>query len=320
MKLPILSFLLFFGGADADTGSFATLSSNLKMRGGSGGVIGKATACDSAGFPNKPAWGWNKASPKTSLDKLTPSRSWNANPLMLNLVEMIHYAPGIPAFIFAYKVVKNSDFWLAKFDGDSMRLFLFVLTQVLSFLGGLPGFVMHTYEGWQVSPFLNPLCDKEMLVVSDKNNQWLREVAYKFIFIMQYVGLSSLALAVLGPGFLGGHFYKLFWIGLGIAYLGNQTWKMTFTLFGQSTFPLAYCVFIPFVLGASINLYAWNKLAGSTVGLIKAVFPGVLIAFGGAYEGLIAETTFYQYNHFLAVLCFFVGILMQLNTLETLMK
>ena len=317
MHLSILS-LCFLCWASAAARPFVALST-LNIRGG--GIIGRATPCDSEGFPHKPAWGWSKAPPKTSLATLTPARSWNANPIMLNLVDMIHYAPGIPAFIFAYKVVANSNFWLAKFDGDSMRLFLFIITQVLSFLGGLPGFVMHTYEGWQVSPFLNPLCDKEELVVSDKNNEWLREVAYKFIFIMQYVGLTTLALAVLGPDFLGGHFYLLFfWIGLGISYLGNQAWKMTFTLFGQSTFPLAFCVFIPFVLGATVNLYAWNKLAGDTVGLFKAVFPGLLIAFGGAYEGLVAETTFYQYNHFLAVLYFFIGIFMQLDTLEKLMN
>ncbi|KAL3934071.1 MAG: hypothetical protein SGBAC_010130 [Bacillariaceae sp.] len=289
-----------------------------------GGIIGPATECDGEGFPSKPAWGWNKAPPKTSLATLSPSRTWNANSLMLNLVEMIHYAPGIPAFIFAYKVVANSDFWLKKFDGDSMRLYLFVITQVLSFCGGLPGFVMHTYEGWQVSPFLNPLCDKELLKVQEKNNQWLREVAYKFIFIMQYVGLATLAMAVYGPDGpdflpLHGQLYKLFFVGLAVAYLGNQSNKMTFTLWGQSTFPLAWSVFIPFVSGALLNWFAWNKLAGETVGVVKAVGPGILIALGGAYEGLVAETRFYQYDHFLAVLAFFVGIFMQLDTLGKLM-
>jgi hypothetical protein len=45
--------------------------------------------------------------------------------------------------------------------------------------------MMHTYEGWQVAPFDSPLrgqSEDTNVVVSDKNNQWLRIVAYFFIF------------------------------------------------------------------------------------------------------------------------------------------
>jgi hypothetical protein len=70
---------------------------------------------------------------------------------------------------------------------------------------------------------------------------------------MQYVGLSTLAMAVLGPSFLGGFFYPLFFVRLAVAaYLGKQADKMTFRMWDQSTFPLTWCVFVPFVIGALV--------------------------------------------------------------------
>ena len=57
-------------------------------------------------------------------------------------------------------------------------------------------------EGWQVAPFRNPLvAEQEAEVqVADFNNEWLREVAYKLIFVMQYISLQMFSVGVFGLG------------------------------------------------------------------------------------------------------------------------
>ena len=149
----------------------------------------------SIGFPSNPSWGWNKAAPKASLNDINMAHT--ANTFMLNLVEFVHWAPLIPAFLMAQSVLNNSDKWTNYFDDDKQRTLFFLLSPIIAFFGGLPGIMMHTYEGWQVAPFDSPLrgqLENTNVIVSDKNNQWLRIVAYFFIFNMQYIGLQYIAI------------------------------------------------------------------------------------------------------------------------------
>jgi hypothetical protein len=85
----------------------------------------------------------------------------------------------------AQSILYNSEYWTLYFNNDKQRTLLFLLSPVIAFFGGLPGIMMHTYEGWQVAPFDSPLrgdLENTNVIVSDKNNQWLRIVAYFFIF------------------------------------------------------------------------------------------------------------------------------------------
>ena len=277
----------------------------------------------SIGFPSNPSWGWNKASPKKSLYDIGMAHT--ASTFMLNLVELVHWAPIIPAFMMAQSVLSNSDKWTNYFDNDSNRTLLFLLSPIIAFFGGLPGIMMHTYEGWQVAPFDSPLrgeLENTNVVVSDKNNQWLRIVAYFFIFNMQYIGLQAFSYAVLGPRSFGGYLKFLSVMGFFVGYLGNQDYKATFYFkwkqtTGGSTFPLAWTTLIPFMLSASLNIYAFSDLG-------TLVFPGrftivnslaspILIALGGAIEGLFAETVFDQKIHAFAVILFNAGFWLELN-------
>jgi hypothetical protein len=156
----------------------------------------------SKGFPSTPSWGWNKAFPKKSLYDIGMDHT--ANSFMLNFVELVHWAPIIPAFLMAQTILQYNDLWTNYFDNDQQRTLFFLLSPIIAFFGGLPGIMMHTYEGWQVAPFDSPLRGKEEdnnVIVSHKNNQWLRIVAYFFIFNMQYLGLQAFSYAVLGPSF-----------------------------------------------------------------------------------------------------------------------
>ena len=277
----------------------------------------------SIGFPSNPSWGWNKAAPKTSLINIGMART--ANTFMLNLVELVHWTPIIPAFLMAQSILNNSDKWTNLFDNDQQRTLLFLLSPIIAFFGGLPGIMMHTYEGWQVAPFDSPLrgdAQNTNVVVSDKNNQWLRIVAYFFIFNMQYIGLQAFSYAVLGPTYFFGCLKFLSVMGFFIGYLGNQDNKATFDFkwkqtAGGSTFPLAWFTLVPFILSASLNIYAFTHLGklvfSGYFSLINSIAPPVLIALGGIIEGLFAETIFDQKIHAFAVILFNTGFWLQLN-------
>jgi hypothetical protein len=277
----------------------------------------------SIGFPSNPSWGWNKAPPKKSLCDIGMAHT--ANAFMLNLVELVHWTPIIPAFLMAQSILNNSDSWTAYFDNDKQRTLLFLLSPIVAFFGGLPGIMMHTYEGWQVAPFDNPLrgeLENTNVVVSDKNNQWLRIVAYFFIFNMQYIGLQAFSYAVLGPNHFDGYLKFLSVLGFCIGYLGNQDCKATFYFkwkqsAGGSTFPLAWTTLIPFILSASLNMHAFTNLGllvfPGRFSLINSLAPPVLIALGGAIEGLFAETVFDQKIHAFAVILFNTGFWLELN-------
>lgn len=277
----------------------------------------------SIGFPSNPSWGWNKAAPKKSLYDIGMAHT--ANVFMLNLVELVHWTPIIPAFLMAQSILNNSDKWTNYFDNDSQRTLLFLLSPIIAFFGGLPGIMMHTYEGWQVAPFDSPLrgeSENTNVVVSDKNNQWLRIVAYFFIFNMQYIGLQSFSYAVLGPSYFYGYLKFLSVMGFFIGYLGNQDYKATFIFkwkqtAGGSTFPLAWATLIPFILSASLNMYAFTDLGGLAFPgfftIVNSLAPPLLIGLGGAIEGLFAETIFDQKIHAFAVILFNIGFWLQLN-------
>ena len=277
----------------------------------------------SRGFPSNTSWGWNKAPPKKSLYDIDMAHT--ANTFMLNFVELVHWAPLIPAFLMAQSILTNSDKWTDYYDNDEQRTILFLLSPIVAFFGGLPGIMMHTYEGWQVAPFDSPLRGKEEntnVIISDKNNQWLRIVAYFFIFNMQYIGLQAFSYSVLGPTYLYGNLKSVSILGFLICYLGNQEYKATFNFklgntAGGTVFPLAWATIIPFMMSTVLNLYAFIDL-GKLVfpgpfSVINSLAPPILIGLGGAVEGLLAETIFDQKIHAFAVILFNVGFWLQLN-------
>ena len=117
----------------------------------------KIDPCESLGYPDDPAWGWDKASPKKSLwdpsilgPDLPSDQSWSAKSWELNLVQLVHWLPVIPAILMARSVFHNVDSWNAIFDGSLDRMLFMLLSPIVAFVGGLPGIMMHTYEGWQV--------------------------------------------------------------------------------------------------------------------------------------------------------------------------
>jgi len=114
-------------------------------------------------------------------------------------------------------------------------------------------------------------------------------------------------------------------MGFFIGYLGNQDYKATFIFkwrqtAGGSTFPLAWTTLIPFILSASLNIYAFSDLGllvyPGHFTVVNSLAPPVLIALGGAIEGLFAETIFDQKIHAFAVILFNLGFWLELNMIR----
>jgi len=139
---------------------------------------------------------------------------------------------------------------------------------------------------------------------------------------MQYIGLQSFSYAVLGPTYLDGYIKFLSVVGFFVGYLGNQDYKATFNFkwrqtAGGSTFPLAWTTLVPFILSASLNMYAFLDLGvlvfPGHFTVVQSLAPPVFIALGGAIEGLFAETVFDQKIHAFAVILFNAGFWLEYN-------
>ena len=263
------------------------------------------------GYPDQPAWSFNKAPPKASLKSVGPqqkNQSGTAAAWILNLVEGAHWLTLPPSFLGSYAIMLNHDFWLKTFGGSELRVLLWCLAPLIGFVGGLPFIITHTYESWQVAPFRNPV--EGEFDLQDYNNGWMRAVAYKYLFIIQSVGL-----VMANHGYNG---FKTVGTSLALillAYVGDQSKKATFKVIDQPVFPLPIVVIPLFTWGTIFNLLTSMSLAehikGNSLVHWGLLVAPLLTAAGGVVEGLIAESTFNQWFHLCAVLMLITGASLQ---------
>jgi len=262
------------------------------------------------GYYPDPGWEWQKPAPKRYL--VDHHLDQYAQGWILNLVELVHWLPFIPTFILAYLIFQHADALNPLLGGSDLRVFLLLLSPLIQTFGGLMGITMHEYEGWQVACFQNPL-DSDV-AIKDCNNEWLREVAYKLLFLLQGAGLLAFSLAVFGFNAITIPFAVL--SGL-IAFIGPQNPKATFSFNGQPVFPLAVSILVVFIVNAVVNLIAYFVLLGdplASAGLPRALaaLAPLLLMLGGMIEGVIAESSFNQWWHFTAVVFLNLGMIAQI--------
>ena len=260
-----------------------------------------------------PKFGWDKDSPKPSLEFASIQTSHTATPWFLNVVEVAHWMLAVPCFMGSFAVMKYHDVWFQVFDEDSLRLLLWCLAPLLQYVSSLPFMVVHSYDDWQIAP-----------VGADEtiySNGRLREVAYSFLFTLQ--GLASLAFV---------HAY-LGWsttatqTGLGVSAVllfhacwGDKNHKLSQYLApffdnNESVLPVPVSTAF-FMLYSQILaiLFVYTPLASQVVdnnnGVLKLAifFSPIAGAMGGMIEGIGAETTFDQRYHFMAALTMMAGV------------
>lgn len=285
-------------------------------------------------YPPLP-WAFQKAPPKSSLN---PTQASQARPLVLNLVEAIHWASFPLGFWILGYLFVHADTIATHLDGDRLRVFLLQLGLACQvFGGGISGILMHVYEGWQISPFRNilglsdqsPPQDVAQVLVPSFNNAWLRSVAYQMLFTFQTAGLGFFTLGVFGarplPLLLVGG-------GIAVAVLGPYEPRTRFVRVVDGVpypvLPLSWSLLIVFALNAVANLAAARVFFGPVIAqawppsllpwlgslVPAAVVPWLsllaplTVAAGGAYEGWIAESSFNQWNHFIAFVILTLGL------------
>ncbi|MEY2645213.1 MAG: hypothetical protein RLZZ611_1862 [Cyanobacteriota bacterium] len=285
-------------------------------------------------YPSQP-WACQKAPPKTSLN---PTQARQARPLVLNLVEAIHWASFPLGFWILGYLFVHADVIASHLDGDRLRVFLLQLGLACQvFGGGISGILMHIYEGWQISPFRNilglsaqsPPQDVAQVLVPAYNNAWLRSVAYQMLFTFQTAGLGFFSLGVFGvrplPLLLVGG-------GIAVAVLGPYEPRTHFVRVVDGVpcpvLPLSWSLLIVFALNAVVNLAAVRVFFGPVIAqawppsllpwlgwlVPAAVVPWfsllapLTVAAGGAYEGWFAESSFNQWQHFIAFVILTLGL------------
>ncbi|MFN9933574.1 MAG: hypothetical protein ACK55R_11510 [Cyanobacteriota bacterium] len=284
-------------------------------------------------YPPLP-WAFQKAAPKTSLN---PTLARSARPLVLNLVELIHWASFPLGFYVLAYIFVHASVIAVHVEGDLLRVFWLQLGMACQvFGGGISGILMHEYEGWQVTPFRNILGLKEQatpqevaqILVPNYNNAWLRAVAYQMLFSFQTAGLGFFTLGVFGPQPL---ILLLVFGGIAVALIGPSEPRTAFyrRVHGEArpVLPLSWSLLIVFALNAFANLVACLHFFGPT--LAQAWPPSLLpwlavvptwlvpwfsllapltVAAGGAYEGWIAESSFNHWQHFIAFVILTLGL------------
>ncbi len=228
---------------------------------------------------------------------------------------------------------------IAPYVGNDLnRVFLLILGLACQvFGGGISGNLMHEYEGWQVTPFRNLLglsnssdsAEVRQILVPSFNNAWLRAVAYQMLFTFQTLGLGCFTMAVFGINALT---LALVIGSVVIALIGPREPRTKFTRQVDNeprpVLPLSWSLLIVFALNAVLNFYAYRVLFGDTIvaawpptifpwlqGLIPAalvpwfsLLAPMAVGAGGAYEGWFAESSFNQWQHFIAFVILMLGL------------
>lgn len=248
-------------------------------------------------YPGKLAWSWQKPKPKQSL--VDDNQADNAKAWILNLIEFIHWGSFPLGFYVAWIIFDNASAIATKLDGSMLRVFFLILgllTQVYG--GGITGNMMHEYEGWQVAEFRNPL--KTELKVDDYNNALLRSVAYQLLFSFQTVGLLLFTLGIFG---LNTWTIILAVTSIFVAFVGPKKPRFVYYFNNQPVVPLPVLLFVVFIINAIINMIAYAHFFGNS-----SIIAPLLVALGGIIEGLIAESTFNQWWHFIAFAILVIGL------------
>jgi hypothetical protein len=215
--------------------------------------------------------------------------------------------------------------------------------------GGISGNLMHQYEGWQVAPFRNPLKPHKGESEPEYNNAWLRAVAYQMLFSFQTLGVILITLGNYGINkytttltlvtglvvTLGAQLPHCTTVFPRIPILGKVITKITK---GRPIFPISIWLFAAFLVNSIAATAAYIKMFGkidwtsaavpSWLGPVVAVIPSsvlavipfLLVAFGGIFEGLVAETSFNQLDHLLAFIFLDLGLALHVPYYKLLMK
>ena len=306
---------------------------SLHRRGGA--VFSSKTEADLIIYP-EPGWGLQKPLPKASLGqplyageepKAALKRVASARAWILNVVELLHWVSFPIGFGLFYVMFRQASGLDAFAGGGQVGVFFLMLAHLSqTFGGGISGNMMHQYEGWQVAPFRSPLVSPQQDPLKF-NNAWLRAVAYQMLFSFQTLGVLCFTVGVYG---LRAQTLALAAATGLLVALGPELPHATLSVNGQPVFPLPIGLFVAFIANALAATAAYYTLFGQiqwplpdklrALRLLLPVLPFLLVAGGGIFEGLVAESSFNQWHHFIAFVLLDLGLLLHIPYYLQLIK
>lgn len=287
-----------------------------------------------AQYPYNKDWEISKPPPKTSLAELPTPQDKTSSAFVLNLSQFFHILAFPITFYVTWTVYKNDDVIALSFDGDKFRVYLVMLSMLLQTVGsGVASMIVHTYEGWQIAPFKNPMVrpedvtseDIQTLRVDKYNNYWLFSIQYQILMIFQIVSMACFTMGVYG---VNNNTLALMGISVAgvIAGPARPILKLARVVDGQKRayLPVSLSMAVLLLVNiipqrvATIALFKpameqWWPLASfvpaSIGGTLSAfVFGHTLAASGILYEAVIAETSFNQWDHVYATATVCAGL------------
>lgn len=287
-------------------------------------------------YPNKKAWAWERASPKTSLStdlhQKNPAPAW-----LLNIIELAHWVSFPIGFYIASFLFNNSSAIAeaGNWAGSTNQVFLIMLGILNQVFGGGMAVLMHVYEGWMVAPFKNLLVlpenpTKEQVdaeKVQNYNNAWLRAAAYQMLMSFQSLGLSLFTMGVFG---VKPWTQTLVYGTAFISLLGPKEPRLELRrkVDGEDRPVLPLSISLTVVLGVNVimqllaciklfyPIFAQGGKLGTAVALIASILPSTLQGAGGGIEGYFAESSFKQWQHLGAFIVLLAGFLLLGNAFK----
>jgi hypothetical protein len=255
----------------------------------------------------------------------------------------------IPAFLASYAIMSHIDTWQTFFQGDVLRTCFWCGAPFLLMAAYIPPVLMHMYEDWQVAPsrlegvpslpisttltdgnLPQPQQQMSTAFIQDYNNLRLRQVAQNVLF-----GLLGLSALMNHHALSGWQFAPLSLVMVVMACLGDQNHLVSQYIPAKQWFrtdeillPVPVTTMTVFVYANTLQtLSYWNlatchlqPVSGSSIGSddplfwmiqVALVLSFPIIGVGGAYEGLVTEAHFNQWDHLRGVLLMHAGFLVQ---------
>ena len=274
---------------------------------------------------------WTYKPLKTSL--IDTGTANTAQPWILHLIQAAHLSLVPASAWLAWNIWTTQD-KIAALLGDtssssSVSAFWILLSHVVLIFGTtVPGLLYHEYEDWQFAQ-----CAANQAKEEGYNNARLRQV-----FLSILIGLLTLSSALLTLGVYYDN--PPFWILLGVVSVAvklvapaqpltmqvltkavlqplklEAAWNRLTR--NQSVLPgLSIWDFGLFLLHSTVACAAYVTLFAPTLlahdmPAALAVVPYLITAAGGLYEGLVAETSYNQWDHLIGVGLFAIGVTLQ---------
>jgi hypothetical protein len=264
--------------------------------------------------------GWDKDPPKSSLVRL--GKSYTASQWMLNAVEAMHWIIFIPALASAYAVMEYRDVWFNLFDGDALRVTLWLLAPVAAAVAGLAPIMAHVYEDWQIGPTRDPVRDEDYNP-SDYVNGRLREVAYGLLFTglgisgsMSFIAYQGYSLATVVPCLLllmyGALGNKKHMVSDYLTPLFFKDVDQSIQVVPVSVPNMVFFVFSQIMAASFVYGPLASQVNDDHVALKVAIMlPQLLFMTGGILDACVAEIGFDQRVHFAVSFCLSLGAIAQ---------